>query len=97
MDAGKSSCNIYFLSHSVGTGRRDGQKPGDVRPTSPHTSTKPRASNPYGKGQGNQWPGGEREKYVVLSLKNEAAFAAVDVDGGQGAEHFWYQLPTKVG
>lgn len=35
MDAGKSSCNIYFLSHSVAMGRGDGQKPGDVRPTSP--------------------------------------------------------------
>lgn len=60
----------------------------------PHTSSKPAASNPYGKGQGNQWPRGENTWCSVW--KNEAGFAAVGVDGGQGAEHFWYQVPNEA-
>lgn len=95
VDAGKSSCNIYFLSHSVAMGTGDGQKPGDEANIL-HISIKPAAAHPYGKGQGNQWAGGKREKYLVLSLKNEAAFPSVGVDGGQRAERFWYQQPNKA-
>lgn len=95
VDAGKSSCNIYFLSHSVAMGRGDGQEPGDVRPTSSIQAPSQQLLT-WSKGQGNRWAGGKREKYLALSVKSEAAFTAVGVDGGQRAERFWYQQPNKA-
>lgn len=99
MNAGKSSCNVYILCHSVGMGREDGQKPGDVRPASPTQARSQQLLTHMAKDRGTDVLEGERGKYLVVSPKKRQYFQqwAVYVDGGQGTEHFWYPLPNKAG
>lgn len=99
MDAGKSSCNICILSHSVGMGRGDGQKPGDVRPASPMQAQSQQLLTHMAKDRVSNVLEGKRGKYLVLGPKKRRCFQqwAVYVDGGQGTEHLSYQLPNKAG
>lgn len=98
MAAGKSSCNIYILSHSMGMGRGDGQKPGDVRPASPMQARSQQLLTHMAKDRVANVLEGERGKYLVLSPKKRRYLQqwAVYVDGGQGTERFWYQLPNQA-
>ena len=75
-DAGKSSCNIYLLSHSVGMGRGDGQKPGDVRPASPAQARSQQLLTRMAKRRVTHTLEEERGKYLVLSPKKEAVISS---------------------
>ena len=99
MDAGKSSCNIYILSHSVGMGRGDGEKPGGVRPASPTQARSQQLLTHMAKDRVTNVLEGERGKYLVLSPKKRQCFQqwAVYVDGGQGTERFGTSCPARQG
>jgi len=93
-DAGKSSCNIYLLSHSVGMGRGDGQKPGDVRPASPAQARSQQLLTRMAKRRVTHTLEEERGKYLVLSPKKEAVFPGMGFVGGWKAGSRTFLVPA---
>lgn len=97
MAAGKSSCNIYILSHSMGMGRGDGQKPGDVRPASPMQARSQQLLTHMAKDRVANVLEGERGKYLVLSPKKRRYLQLCMWMEGREQNGFGTSCPTRRG
>lgn len=97
--AGKSSWSVCVLSCSVSMGRGERWSGARSREASvPHASTKPAASHPHGKGEGNRSRGGRQGGDTLHAVPNQTQpFQQGALPVGEGREHgtFTPSCPTR--